>query len=76
MDEYDLDNFVISTVEEPTTNVGRTAFKRNQAKTKRIIFDSVKDNIMHVIAPLKTAKECFDTLFNMYEKRHLVRRGF
>ena len=44
--EYDLDNFVISTVEEPTTNAGRTAFKKNQAKTKQIIFDSVKDNML------------------------------
>jgi hypothetical protein len=69
LEEYDLDNFVISTVEEPTTNAGRTTFKKNQAKAKRIIFDSVKDNIMPVIAPLKTAKECFDTLSNLYEKK-------
>ena len=24
---------------------------------------------MHVVAPLKTAKECFDTLTNLYEKK-------
>jgi hypothetical protein len=61
LEEYDLDNFVISTVEEPTTNAGRTAFKKNQAIVKRIIFDSVKDNIMPVIAPQRTAKECFES---------------
>jgi hypothetical protein len=69
LEEYDLDNFVTSTVEEPTSNVGRTAFKKNQARAKRIIFDSFKDNIMLVIAPLKTANECFDTLSNLYEKK-------
>ena len=69
LEEYDLDSFVTSVVEEPTTNAGRTNFKKNQAKAKRIIFDSVKDNIMLVIAPLKTAKECFDTLTNLYEKK-------
>jgi hypothetical protein len=69
VEEYDLDNFVTNTVEEPTSNAGRTAFKKNQARAKRIIFDSVKDNIMPIIAPLKIAKEFFDTLSNLYEKR-------
>jgi hypothetical protein len=75
LEEYDLDNFMIDTVEEPTANAGRATFKKNQAKAKRIIFDSVKDNIRPVIAPLKTAKKCFDTLFNLYEKK-VVRREF
>ena len=35
-------------------------------KEKQIIFDSVKDNIMHVIASLNTPKEYFDTLTNLY----------
>lgn len=69
LEEYDLDNFVTSVVEEPTTNAGRYAFKKNQAKAKRIIFNSVKDNIMTVLTPLKIAKECFDTLANMYETK-------
>ena len=62
LEEHDWDNFVLNAVEEPTTNAGRKTFKKNQAKAKRIIFDSVKDNIMPVIAPLKTVKECFDTI--------------
>jgi hypothetical protein len=69
LEEYDLDNIVTSILEELTSNAGRTTFKKNQARAKRIIFDSVKDNIMPVIAPLKTAKECFDTLFNLYENK-------
>jgi hypothetical protein len=69
LEEHDLDAFVTGVVEEPTTNAGRTNFKKNQAKAKRIIFDSVKDSIMTVIASLKTAKECFDTLTNLYETK-------
>jgi len=61
LEEHDLYAFVYGVVEEPTTNAGRTNFKKNQAKAKRIIFDSVKGSIMPVIASLKTAKECFDT---------------
>ena len=42
---------------------------KNQAKEKRIIYDSMKDNLMSVITPLKTTKECFNTLTNIYEKK-------
>ena len=67
--EHDLDYFVTSVVEEPKTNEKRVNYKKNQAKEKRIIYDSVKDNLMSVIAPLKMTKECFDTLTNIYEKK-------
>jgi hypothetical protein len=62
-------HFLTSIVEDPTSNAGRTTFQKNQEREKRIIFDSVKDHIMHVISPLKIEKECFDTLFNLYEKK-------
>jgi hypothetical protein len=69
LEEYDLENFLTSIVEDPTSNAGRTTFQKNQEREKRIIFDSVKDHSMHVISPLKIEKECFDTLFNLYEKK-------
>jgi len=59
---------VTTVVEEPTTNVGRETFKRDQAKAKRVIFNSVKDNIMSVLTSLMMTKECYDTLLNLYEK--------
>ena len=71
LEEHDLDGYVSKVVEEPTSNAGRTTFKKNQAKTKHIIYDSMKDNLMHVITPLKTTKECFDTLRKLYEKKAL-----
>ena len=69
LEENDIDSFVTFVIEEPTTNVGRTNYKKNQAKEKWIIYDSVKDNLMLVITPLKTTKECFETLMNIYEKK-------
>ena len=56
----DIDHYVTSVVEDPSSNVGRTAFKKNQAKARRIIYDLVKEHIIPVITPLKTAKECLD----------------
>ena len=69
LEEHDLEYFVTSLIEEPTSNAGRKNYKKNQEKEKRIIYDSMKDNLMSVITPLKMKKECFDTLTNIYEKK-------
>ena len=69
LEENDLDDLVFNTIEEPTSNGGRIAFKKKQAKVRRIIYDSVKETLMPTITPLKIAKECFDTLTNLYEKK-------
>ena len=60
---------MITMVEEPMNNVGRVAFKKSQEKDKRIIFDSVKDSIVSAMTSLMTAKDCMDTLVNLYEKQ-------
>ena len=68
MQEHDLEKFVTTVVEEPTNNARRETFRKSQAKAKRIIFDSVKDSIMPAMTSLMTAKDCMDTLVNLYEK--------
>ena len=69
LEEHDIDYFVTCVIEDPTTISGRTNYKKNQGKSNMIIYDSVKDNLMSVITPLNTTKECFDTLTNIYEKK-------
>ena len=69
IEQNDLDSFVTIVIKEPTTNERRKNYNNNKAKEKRIIYDSVKDNIMSVVTPLKKSKECFDTLMNLYEKK-------
>jgi hypothetical protein len=69
LQEHDLVQYVTTVVEEPTTNAGRAVFMKSQAKAKRIIFDSVKDSIMPAMTSLMTAKDCMDTLVNLYEKQ-------
>ena len=69
MEENDLDSFVTSVIEETTINESRLNYNKNQAKAKRIIYDSMKDNLMSMVTPLKTSKECFETLMNLYEKK-------
>jgi vacuolar-type H+-ATPase catalytic subunit A/Vma1 len=69
LQEHDLEQHVTLVMEEPTSNAGRVAFKKNQAKAKQIIFDSVKDSIIPAMTSLMTSKECMDTLVNLYEKK-------
>jgi hypothetical protein len=61
LQEHELEQFVTSVIEEPTTNAGRAAFRKSQAKAKRIIFDSVKDSIMPAMTSLMTSKSEEDT---------------
>ena len=49
--------------------------KRKQAKARRIIYDSVKGTLMLVITLLNTAKECFDTLTNLYRKKAPIHKS-
>ena len=60
---------VTSMVEDPTPKARKFNFKKYQGNTKKIIYDSMKDNLMYVISPLKTVKECFETLTNKYENK-------
>ena len=65
LEENYLDDLVFNAIEETTSNAGRIAFKKKQAKARRIIYDSFKETLIPTITPLKTAKECFDNLTNL-----------
>ena len=41
LEEHDLDHYVTTVVAKPTSSAGRASFKRNQAKARRIIYDSM-----------------------------------
>jgi hypothetical protein len=69
LEESDLDELVTRVMEEPTSNARRPSYKKRQAKAKGVIFDSVKDSMMPLIAHLRTVKEFFDALANLYEKK-------
>ena len=46
MEENDLDDYVTRVIREPTNDNGKATYKKNQAKAKRILFDSVKDHLI------------------------------
>ena len=69
LEEGDLDELVTRVMKEPTSNEGRSSYKKRHAKAKRVIFYSIKDSMMPLIAQLRIVKECFDALANLYEKK-------
>jgi hypothetical protein len=69
LEESDLNELVTRVIEEPTSNTSKTTYKKRHAKAKRVIFDLVKDNMMPIIGHLRTAKDCFDALANLYENK-------
>jgi hypothetical protein len=48
--EFDLDDLVTRDLEEPTSGAVRSAFRKKQAKAKRLIFESIKDSIVSTSA--------------------------
>jgi 3-polyprenyl-4-hydroxybenzoate decarboxylase len=68
LQKHDLEQYVTTLVEEPMNNARITALRKSREKAKRIIFNSVKDSIMPAMTSLMTAKDCMDTLVNLYEK--------
>jgi hypothetical protein len=69
LQENNLEQYVTTVVEETMNNERRATFRKIQEKAKRIIFDSIKDSIMPAMTLLMTAKDCMDTLVNLYEKQ-------
>jgi hypothetical protein len=69
LEEGDLDELVTRVIEKPTSNTSRAAYKKRQAKAKRIIFDLVKDSMMPLFGHLRTTKEYFIALANLYENK-------
>ena len=74
LEENDLDDIVFNVSKEPTSNAGRLPYKKKQGKARRIIYDYVKETVMPNSTALKTAKECFDTLANLYEKKAPIQK--
>ena len=80
--EFDLDDLVTRNLEEPTAITTRAAYRKKQAKAKRLIFESIKDSMMPLVQSLPTTKECVDTISKMYDvdapslKRSLKRELF
>jgi hypothetical protein len=67
--EFDLDDLVTRDIEEPTFGAGKSTFQKKQAKSKRIIYDSINDSMMPLLHTLATMKECMDAPSKLYDTK-------
>ena len=73
LEENGLLRFVNEKVPTQKEEEEKTKWKKNDAKTRRIQKDSVKDHLIPQISQKKTAKKMFDALKDLFENTNVNR---
>ena len=71
LEENDLDQYIIEEVREPEGDEDKVAHKRSMSKTKRIIVDYIKYQLIPHVYLFKTSKEVYDDLTKMFEWKNI-----
>ena len=71
LEENYLDQYISEEVPKPKGDKAKDTHKKNLIKPKRIIADSIKDNLIPHVACLKIPKEVFDALTKMFEGKNI-----
>ena len=66
LDEFGLKEFADKGVATPSNLDELRLFQRQMAKTKRMIFDALRDHVVLHIAGKNTGKEMWDALVQLY----------
>ena len=74
LEENDLDKYVNEEVPESEGDEAKENHKKNMIRAKRIIADSIKDNLIPQVSSLKTPKKVFDTLTNLFKGKNINRK--
>ena len=70
LEENEIQDYVQKGVSESEDDEGKSSKKKNEAKAKRILVDSVKDHLIPHIVQMKTAKEMYDALTRLFESKN------
>jgi hypothetical protein len=71
LNENDLLEHVTVGVPEPEEKEQKTKHKKNEKKTKRIVLDSVKDHLIPHISELQIARQMYEALSRLYERKYI-----
>ena len=74
LQENDLDKFVKEEVKELEEVEAKTKHKKDMIIAKRIIANSIKDNLIPQVSSMETPKEMFDALSWLFEGRNINRK--
>ena len=74
LEENDLDNYISEEVPSSQGDEDKDIHKKNLVKAKRIIAYSIKDHLIPHVSSLKTPKEVFDALTQLFEGKNINRK--
>jgi hypothetical protein len=74
LEENDLEGFIEEEVAELEGGEAKEKHRKNMAKAKRIIADSIKDHLIPHVSSLKTPKQMFYALSRLYEGKNINRK--
>ena len=71
LEENELDTYISGQVLVPQGDKAKALHKDELVQAKRIIADSIKDHLIPQVSSLKTPKEMFDSLTNIFEGKNI-----
>ena len=74
LEENDLDKYVNEEVPEPEGEEAKENHKKTMIRAKRIIADSINDNLITHVSSLKTPKKMLDALTKLFEGKNINRK--
>ena len=74
LQKNDVDKFVKEEVKEQEQEEAKSKNKKDMIIAKRIITDSIKDNLIPQVSSSETSKEMFDALSGLFEGRNINRK--
>ena len=66
-----MDNYVDEEVLKPEGEEENKNHKKKMIRAKRIIVDSIRDNLIPHVSSLKTPKNIFNALTNLFEGKNI-----
>ena len=69
-----MDQYINKEFPNPEGDEAKAIHKKNLVKDKRIIAVSIKDNLIPHVSSLKTPKEVFDALMNLFEGNNINKK--
>ena len=73
LEENDLEGFIQEEVREPEEDEAKAKYKKDMIKAKRIMVESIKDNLIPQVSSRRKRKKMFDALSNLFEGRNINR---
>ena len=70
LNEQDLKDHVLKDISELEATREKTIHKKNEAIAMRILMDSVRDNLVTIIANQDSAKKMYDDMRNLFENEN------